>query len=57
MKPSLPPEEIIEVVMRKQMTLVKYYAMLEKAKKQGWQIKAYQTDFYNGDNIKIEITK
>lgn len=39
---NLPSSAIVEVVMRKDMTIEQYYAMIPKARKKGWHIQAFQ---------------
>lgn len=38
---------IVEVVLRKQMTLEEYKAMIPISKKKGWEVKAYQVGVFS----------
>ncbi|WP_167572004.1 hypothetical protein [Aquimarina algiphila] len=42
---SLPDSEIIEVVLRKQMTVGQYKEKLKVFKAKGWSIQGYQKEF------------
>lgn len=44
-KYTLPPEEQVEVVMIKTMSVKNYYEMIEQARRRGWNISAYQIGF------------
>lgn len=39
---ELPPDTIIDVVMKKEMTIEQYYAMIPQAKTKGWHIQGFQ---------------
>lgn len=48
--------EIIEVVLTKEMTLADYHRIFEASKQKGWKIKAYQLEVYS-PGYKTEIKK
>lgn len=43
----LPDNIIVEVVMKKKMTLVEYEKMMPISKSKGWSIQAYQEGVYS----------
>lgn len=43
MKPKLPDHTIIEVIMRKQMTVKEYYSIRQGAIKEGWSCQGYES--------------
>lgn len=43
----LPDNTIVEVVMRKKMTISEYEAIKNNSKSKGWNIQAYQEGFYS----------
>lgn len=46
---AIHPEEVIEVIMRKEMTYGAYLSMIEQAKKKGYSIQGYKIGaFQNG---------
>ncbi|CVK17192.1 hypothetical protein Ga0061079_1207 [Apibacter mensalis] len=52
------PNEIILVVMKKEMSIEKYYLLLEKMRKdgfKGWRIQGYELGFYQEDKGYKEI--
>lgn len=55
MKQRLPDTTLIEVVMRKKMTIFEYMEMRKNAIKKGWTCQGYQLDFYTVDNLKNKI--
>lgn len=42
---TLPSGTKVEVIMRKEMTIEQYYAMIQQAKSKGWHIQAFQKGF------------
>lgn len=42
MKDELPDHEVVEVVLRKEMTMANYRKIFNESKKKGWKIQAYQ---------------
>lgn len=42
---TLSSGAIIEVVMRKEVTIEQYYKMIPEAKKKGWHIQGFQKGF------------
>lgn len=49
MKIDLPDHEVIEVVLKKKMTVAQYLKVYAQSKEKGWEIKAYQINFYTGN--------
>jgi hypothetical protein len=52
------PHEIILVVMKKEMSVEKYYLLLNKMRKEGfkgWRIQGYELGFYQGEKASKEI--
>lgn len=52
MKSKTNPYEVIEVVMKKNMTLHEYEKLLQKLRKngfKGWSCQGYQLGFYQGN--------
>ncbi len=43
----LPDNEIIEVVMRKKMTVAEYEKILKNGRTKGWSVQAYQEGVYS----------
>ncbi len=54
MKHELPDSEVVEVVIRKEMTMGEYRKMLPGSRKKGWNIQAYQLGRYS-EGIKTKI--
>lgn len=48
---KLPPETVIEVVMRKEMTIADYMKLRENVIKKGWRCQGYQKGFYQNKTI------
>lgn len=52
---SLPDHVIVEVVMRKEMTMASYMKLLSNDKRKGWKIQAYQQEVFSpGLNKEID---
>ena len=52
------PEEIITVVMKKEMSMKNYLSLMEKLRKDGfngWNCQGYQTGFYCGYKGYLEV--
>lgn len=56
MKHELPDSEIVEVVLKKEMTMEAYRNLLPGSRKKGWKVQAYQLGRHSeGCKTKIEI--
>ncbi|TWP28454.1 hypothetical protein ETU09_05890 [Apibacter muscae] len=54
----LNQEEVIEVVMKKNMTIKDYYELLKKLRKdgfKGWSIQGYEIGYYQGNKASIKV--
>lgn len=56
MKPKLPETEIIEVVMKKKMTVKQYKDTREQFIKYGWSCQGYQVGYYQNKLIKDQAS-
>lgn len=54
MKCELRDDEVVEVVLRKEMPLGNYRKIISQSKKKGWKVQAYQTGVYS-DGLKTKI--
>jgi hypothetical protein len=53
---ELTNTQIVEVVLRKKMTIENYKNIISKSRKQGWFVQAYEIGrFSEGTQTKIEI--
>lgn len=56
MKIELPGHEVVEVVLRKEMTMKHYRKIYTESKKKGWSIQAYELNRYKESTNHLSTT-
>lgn len=56
MRDELPDHEVVEVVLRKEMTMKHYRKIYAESKKKGWNIQAYELNRYKESTNHLPTT-